>query len=458
MKSLINFLLIFLLILSCTNSNYTVFDFKTNINLKTLTDDNYMKIKFDQTIYTEVKFGEPNQIIPMTIKTWQYPTFIVSNDTTEDIKVKFYPLNSLTFNKEYDNLITGLFTYDFTKGYLSRETMHISSPVNGFLFMLATDMNVGVKNISGEIGLAKENTEKTQLLPQRTHFIDQLLEQNIISKKIFGFTYDSEYEGRLIFGAYLYEVEPNYKEKDINEFDIDTDVPDVNNNKWMMKFFFQCLSGEDHKIIYEEKSYGFFFIESELIIGSTAFQKNFTKGYFSERNCQNETVVASSHFTAYYCTEESQFADFPNITFKYPGKYNFTFTKDELFVKRGNKYYFQIVFQIFVDDVIVPSWKIGQIFFRKYSVFFKQEDRGYKMSYYLTQKFKKSSSGLSTQTIVIIVLSSVLGLLIIGIIVYFVRFFPKRKKKRANELADDYEYNSEEKETTEKKENFLVNE
>ena len=301
MKSLINFLLIFLLILSCTNSNYTVFDFKTNINLKTLTDDNYMKIKFDQTIYTEVKFGEPNQIIPMTIKTWQYPTFIVSNDTTEDIKVKFYPLNSLTFNKEYDNLITGLFTYDFTKGYLSRETMHISSPVNDFLFMLATDMNVGVKNISGEIGLAKENTEKTQLLPQRTHFIDQLLEQNIISKKIFGFTYDSEYEGRLIFGAYLYEVEPNYKEKDINEFDIDTDVPDVNNNKWMMKFFFQCLSGEDHKIIYEEKSYGFFFIESELIIGSTAFQKNFTKGYFLERNCQNETVVASSHFTAYYC-------------------------------------------------------------------------------------------------------------------------------------------------------------
>ena len=459
MKMLINFVLIFLLISSCTNSNYTVFNFKTNINLNNLNDENYMRIKFDQTIYTEVKFGDPNQIIPMTIKTWQYPTFIVSNEATEDIKVKFYPLNSHTFKKKYDHLITGLYTYDFTKGYLSYETMNISSPVNNFLFMLATELNVGVRNMSGGIGLAKENTENKEYLPQKTHFIDQLLEQNIINKKIFGFTYDSEYEGRLIFGAYLYEIEPNYKEKDMNEVDIDTDVADVNNNKWMMKFFFQCLSGEDNKVIYEEKSYGFFFIESDLIIGSTVFQKDFIKEYFSKRNCQNETIQASSHFTAYYCTDESQFADFPNITFKYPGKYNFTFSKNELFVKRGNKYYFQIVFQIFTEDVVVPSWKIGQIFFRKYSIFFKQEDRGYKMSYYLTQKFEKSSSRLSTQTIVIIVLSIVLGLLIIGIIVYFVYFFPKRKKKRANELIDDdYEYNSSEKETSENEDKLMINE
>ena len=55
-----------------------------------------------------------------------------------------------------------LYTYDFTKGYLSRETMNISSTVNNFMFMLATELNVGIKNISGEIGLAKENTEKDQ--------------------------------------------------------------------------------------------------------------------------------------------------------------------------------------------------------------------------------------------------------------------------------------------------------
>jgi len=451
MNSLMNFLIIFLTILSNINSNFTVFNFKTNINPKELTDSNYMEKKFDQLIYTEVKIGEPSQVIPMTIKTWQYPTFVVSKDVTDNIKIKFDQSKSNSYIQSY--FYTGLFTYDFSKGYLSLDTMIIDKPVKNFPFMLATEMNVGVKNVSGEIGLAKEDTEDPPKLAKKTHFIDQLMDNNIISKKIFGFTYDTEYEGRLIFGGYLYEVEPNYKEKDMNEFEIDTDVPDKNNNKWMMKFYLNCLSGPDNKVIYEENTYGFFFIESDLIIGSTDFQKNFTKGYFEKRNCHSESVHASSHFTIYYCTEESQFADFPNITLKYPGKYNFTFTKDELFVKRGNRYIFQIVFQIFTEDVKVPSWKIGQIFFRKYSVFFKQEDRGYKMSYYLTQKFKPK--GLSTQTIIIIVLSIVLGLLIIGIIVYFVKFFPKRKK-RANELNDDYEYKEEEKE--EKKDKLMVNE
>ena len=446
-----NFLIIFLIILSNINSNFTVFNFKTNINPKELTDSNYMEKKFDQLIYTEVKIGEPSQVIPMTIKTWQYPTFVVSKDVTDNIKIKFDQSKSNSYIPSY--FYTGLFTYDFSKGYLSLDTMIIDKPVKNFSFMLATEMNVGVKNVSGEIGLAKEDTEDPPKLAKKTHFIDQLMDNNIISKKIFGFTYDTEYEGRLIFGGYLYEVEPNYKEKDMNEFEIDTDVPDKNNNKWMMKFYLNCLSGPDNKVIYEEKTYGFFFIESDLIIGSTDFQKNFTKGYFEKRNCHSESVHASSHFTIYYCTEESQFADFPNITLKYPGKYNFTFTKDELFVKRGNRYIFQIVFQIFTEEVKIPSWKIGQIFFRKYSVFFKQEDRGYKMSYYLTQKFKPK--GLSTQTIIIIVLSIVLGLLIIGIIVYFVKFFPKRKK-RANELNDDYEYKEEEKE--EKKDKLMVNE
>ena len=412
MKSLMNLIYFFLVILNYANSEYVVYNFKTNINLQEITDDNYIQKAFNQLLYTEVNIGEPSQLIPMTLKTWQYPTFVVSKDVTLNTSVEIKDLS----------------------------------------FMLATEMSVGVKNISGGIGLAKENTEKDQLLPKKTHFIDQLVERKLITKKILGFTYDTEYEGRLIFGGYLYEVEKNYQEKDMNEFDIDTDVSDEHNNMWMMKFNLNCLSGPDNEIIYEEKdSYGFFYIETGLIIGSTVFKNNFAKSYFEKKGCKNTTVDASSHITVYYCTEESQFADFPNITFKYPGKYNFTFTKDELFVKRGKKYYFQIVFEIFTDDIVIKYWKIGQLFLKKYSVFFKQEDRGYKMSYYLTQKFP--NPGLSTQTIVIIVLSVVVFILSVGIIVYFVYFFPKRKK-RANELADDYEYQAKE----ETKDKLMVNE
>lgn len=453
MKSLMNLIYFFLVILNYANSEYVVYNFKTNINLQEITDDNYIQKAFNQLLYTEVNIGEPSQLIPMTLKTWQYPTFVVSKDVTDKIKVKFDQTKSKTYKKDYESLISGLPKYDFNKGYLSLDTLNTSVEIKDLSFMLATEMSVGTKNISGGIGLAKENTEKDQLLPKKTHFIDQLVERKLITKKILGFTYDTEYEGRLIFGGYLYEVEKNYQEKDMNEFDIDTDVSDEHNNMWMMKFNLNCLSGPDNEIIYEEKdSYGFFYIETGLIIGSTVFKNNFAKSYFEKKGCKNTTVDASSHLTVYYCTEESQFADFPNITFKYPGKYNFTFTKDELFVKRGKKYYFQIVFEIFTDDIVIKYWKIGQLFLKKYSIFFKQEDRGYKMSYYLTQKFP--NPGLSTQTIVIIVLSVVVFILSVGIIVYFVYFFPKRKKKRANELADDYEYQSKE----ETKDKLMVNE
>jgi flagellar basal body-associated protein FliL len=46
--------------------------------------------------------------------------------------------------------------------------------------------------------------------------------------------------------------------------------------------------------------------------------------------------------------------------------------------------------------------------------------------------------------IIIIVLTVVLGLIIIGIILYFVYLYPKTRKKRAQELDDNYEYKSKE--------------
>jgi hypothetical protein len=189
-----NLIYFFLVILNYANSEYVVYNFKTNINLQEITDDNYIQKAFNQLLYTEVNIGEPSQLIPMTLKTWQYPTFVVSKDVTDNIKVKFDQTKSKTYKKDSESLISGLPKYDFNKGYLSLDTLNTSVEIKDLSFMLATEMSVGVKNISGGIGLAKENTEKDQLLPKKTHFIDQLVERKLITKKILGFTYDTEYE------------------------------------------------------------------------------------------------------------------------------------------------------------------------------------------------------------------------------------------------------------------------
>ena len=91
---------------------------------------------------------------------------------------------------------------------------------------------------------------------------------------------------------------------------------------------------------------------------------------------------------------------------------------------------------------------MGQPFFRKYAVFLNDLEKRFEMSYYLNKKLpyksKDDNSGLGTQAVVIIVLSCVVGILIVAIVVYFVYFYPKNRKKRAQELNDDYDYSAKE--------------
>ena len=435
---------IFLINCANTNNKYLILNFRTNINLAEVNDENYMSKKLDQKIYVDLDIGKPAQKIPMTIKIWQFPTYIISKDVTDNIKVKFDYQKSTTYKKGYDYLIEKVPIYDFSKGYYSKDTLGLNPSITDFYFVLATENAVTSKNISGEIGLAKINPgeESQYYYPGRTQFIQQLIDNNLIDKKFFGIIYETEYEGKLIFGDYDDDIKKSYEIKETNEFSLDFNVRDINNKMWLLKFDLACIGGRDKELLYEEDTFGYFRIEYGLMIGSTTFRDKFVRDYFINKRCQNTTVSASFSFTEYFCTDKSQFDDFPDITFKKSGKFNFTFTKDELFVKRGDKYIFQIIFEIFTTEG-VEYWKIGQTFFRKYSTFLKEQDKDYKMAYYVAQKkdSNDNESGISTQVIIIIVLSIVLAILIAGIVIYFVYFYPKRRKKRAQELNDDeFEY------------------
>ena len=443
----INLLLFLLFFIFCANEDdtdkkYLVFNFRTNINLEEVNDENYMQKKLDQKIYIDINIGEPPQTIPITLKTWQYPTYIVSEGVPDNIKIKYDTKKSKTYIREEDILVKDLFLCDFTQGYFSTDTFDLNPPLKNFKFMLATMNSVTSKNISGEIGLCKVDPGKeyNYNYPHKTQFMQQLLDNKLIDKKIFGFVYDTEYEGKIIFGDYSNYIKTNYKENEVDEFILDDDIHNNDYKRWVLKFELNCHSGKDNTIIYaEEETFGFFYIEYGLMIGSTTFRNNFARDYFNNKKCKNTTVQGSFSFTEYYCTDESQFADFPVISFKYPGRYNFEFSKDELFIKKGNKYIFQIVFEMFTTEG-VNFWKIGQPFFRKYATFLIEEEKTQKIAYYLTQKMEKKAA-ISTQAIVIIVLCIVLGLLITAIVIYFKFFYVKIRKKRVQELSDeDYEY------------------
>ena len=378
----------FSIIIGITYGENIVLNFKTNINLDSLNENNYMKSTMEQQIYVELNVGGgEQQLIPMTLKTLKYPTFIVSSSVQdEDILIKYDETKSSTFKKLVDEEIKNLFIYDFTQGFYVSDSLELSPSLNynNFTYILATKMNGLIKNISGEIGLSKKTENKINYkYPQKTNFLQQLIENNIISKNIFGIIYDSEYEGRLILGETLDEVDPKYKETEKILNEIDNDVPSVNKDDWLIKFNINFKKSETEE--YTETSYGFLQYEIGLIFGSDNYRNNFITNYFNSKKCAEAVIDSTPYsFYQYTCDNEEQFSDFPDLNLYLEEKYNFTFNKNELFKKVGNKYFFQIVFQ--VSQMNINYWRLGQLFFRKYPTFLSNNGNNSTFLYYLINK------------------------------------------------------------------------
>ena len=54
---------------------YITLNFKTNIDLNSINEFNYLKIENEKQIYVDFTIGESNQVIPMTLKNYAIPNF-----------------------------------------------------------------------------------------------------------------------------------------------------------------------------------------------------------------------------------------------------------------------------------------------------------------------------------------------------------------------------------------------
>ena len=108
---------------------YITLNFKTNIDLNSINEFNYLKIENEKQIYVDFTIGESNQVIPMTLKTMQYPTFIVSSNSSEkDIVIKYDEIKSPNSFKYLNHEeIKNLFIYDFSQGYYVSDSVAFNS-------------------------------------------------------------------------------------------------------------------------------------------------------------------------------------------------------------------------------------------------------------------------------------------------------------------------------------------
>ena len=450
------FIFLISVILDIIQSQYITLKFRTNLNLSAINEENYMKSAVEQQIYVDLNIGESNQVIPMTLKTLKYPTFIVSSKSSEqDILIKYNETKSKSLKYIKNEEIQNLFIYDFSQGFYVSDSLAFNSSLNynNFSYILATKMNGIVKNISGEIGLSMKKENKTNYIyPQNTNFLQQLFDNKLIGKKNFGIKYDSEYSGRFIIGGNLNELDSAYKGEEPIKIDIDNNVPNNNKDFWLLKLIIKQNQ-------YAETSYGFLEYETGLIFGSNGYRNNFIKNYFQNKGCTENEITSSPYsFYQYTCKDENQFSDFPDLNLGFEGKYNFTLTKNDLFKKVGNSYFFLIVFQKTQRDI--NYWRLGQLFFKKYPMFLNQDEEGKnkQILYYTTNKEKKDepsddkSDGKTdddedkesddnnkdggSNVALIVSLSIIIPLIIIAAVIFVIYYLKNRKREPEKFLND----------------------
>ena len=145
------------------------------------------------------------------------------------------------------------------------------------------------------------------------------------------------------------------------------------------------------------------------------------------------------NFKYFYCTKYESIKEFKGIHFKNNDlDKDFFFDYNDLFIKKNNKYYFLIAFRPSTN----VNWIIGYPFFKKYEFVF-QPDKKIIGTYISYPKGSMNDNGNKTNTsvILLICLVCVLFVVISVLSIFLFKLLKKKlKKKRANELDDNFDY------------------
>ena len=308
------------------------------------------------------------------------------------------------------------------------------------------------------------------------YLFDLLKDKNLIENKYFTFIYedydlnytfnylDDDYNkilGKLIIGEYPHEFAPEkYKEEDkisINGVfslyidEIKFNIPLVNNSNFSDKYVSLDLR-----------------FDNEFIIGTyqymNAINNTFFKELIEKNICRIDNVsenIYISEDSIFSCENngimKEKLKSFPTLYFIMKSKnLTFLFNYKELFKLHNNRLYFLIYHSKY------STWKLGELFFRKYITSFGYDSKT--IIFYKSQvdEINKKTDIIypdvdpngkpsenpnednndknKTLRMVLEILGGVFILAAIIVIIHLVVKLKTRRKKRADELKDDYEY------------------
>ena len=301
-------------------------------------------------------------------------------------------------------------------------------------------------------------------IEEYTNLITQLKKKDVISSYTFLIKYNNKEDekGEIIIGGYPHEYDPSHYSENYFIYDYVPIQSKGQPNNWHTILDKISLGNEN---IVDDKNHSYykhvvFSLDFGFISASYTFKDYFYKNFFINYKdlCRNETV---NNYLCFSCPKEV-IKNFPKLSFHLSKKYNtqmnsskIEFDYNDLFIQskiNSNLYYFQI---IFVE--ISNKWVLGRPLFKKYPFIFDQDSK--KFGFYLeTGKYdisnnKNKSKNIPWSLIIIIILS--VCVIILSFTLYKALPLIFKRKKKANELDDDFIYETKENKNEENEEKKL---
>ena len=388
----------------------------------------YLKIKYIKNnpieasskylIYNDLIFnldiGTPRQkiksIIKMNLRGLFIPNIIINGQYNENISNSFF--------EEYNNANIDFEgkKYEFKGGKEKIIFDNNKYEYNNFSFYL---INNKIQNPNLEFGLIG------LMFPSYEDNFNFLYQIN--QKKIISYNYKKENEGEFYIGSYPHEINKNL---DFNSLKFNKGQFSLKD--WMMEFTYISYGNKtdfEKRVIFPNNLKG--------IISSNRYQEYVNQTFFNKlfnlKKCYSEKINNTqdlySEIIIYYCDKDIDIKKFESINF-YSKDNNFTFTLDynDLFKIYNDKYVFLAFFYSSYG-----VWKLGEVFQKKYNMFLDMDTKLF--------GFYTKSNNIKNYTFYFIFIIFIL----VGVILFlsnllYHSIIKKKRKLRANELEDNYEY------------------
>ena len=324
-----------------------------------------------QPLYIILKIGNPPQELK-TLLSYKDCGFKIgkSNKCINDDKYLSYYNRNLSKDFKYTNY-TDKFNYEFKNGRYAEETIYAYTDLalknlkkfEKIGFYLGTDTNEPLCSIIGFSADIYKCQSKNEI-----YIFNSFNSREIISSENWILKYNSQNEGLLIFDP---EYEAIYKDYDINRLFIANSEKDGGKSTWSI-LIDKIYSENNNQTINKKGLNAEINNDFGLLEGSGDYYYYITTTYFKDyikkRICNlNDLYSKPYYYFAVECDKEKfglkDMEKFPILSLvSVSFQKEFTFDYKDLFTETKYKYFFNIIFNIYITE----KWVLGKPFLRKY--------------------------------------------------------------------------------------------